>query len=132
MDKIGPIEGKRTAVLSIIFIILLVYFNSLYNSFVWDDYAVIVGNNFIKSWKNIPVIFSKNYLVPFVREGCFLIADLNRGAGEASYRPVVTLSYFFDYSLWKLNPCGYHITSLLLHIANALLVYALVNLMFKL
>lgn len=131
MDKIGPAGNKRTAVLSIIFIILLVYFNSLYNSFVWDDYAVIVGNNFIKSWKNLPVIFSKNYLVPFVKEGCFLIADLNRGSGEASYRPVVTLSYFFDYSLWKLNPCGYHITSLLLHIANALLVYSLANLILK-
>ncbi|MDQ1274196.1 MAG: hypothetical protein QG591_2826 [Planctomycetota bacterium] len=43
-------------------------------------------------------------------------------AGELSYRPLVTLTYFIDYTLWHLNPLGYHLTNLLLHCLNAVFV----------
>jgi len=123
---------KKIAILVLAVIIIgLVYSNSLSNSFIWDDFLVIVDNNFIKSWKNFPLVFTDSYLSPFVKRGCCFFVDASFGSGETSYRPVVTLSYFLDYSLWKLNPFGYHLTSLILHMINALLVYFLANFLIK-
>jgi protein O-mannosyl-transferase len=44
---------------------------------------------------------------------------------DANYIPVKVLSIALDYRLWGLDPTGYHLTNLLIHIACALLVYAL-------
>lgn len=105
--------SSRLAIILIILITALVYANSLRNSFIWDDFLTIVNNDSIKSWHNFPVLFSKSYLISF---------------GEETYRPVETLSNFIDYSIWKLNPFGYHLTNVLLHILNAALIYHLINL----
>ena len=40
-----------------------------------------------------------------------------------SFRPICDLSIAFDYFLWKKNAVGYHITNVLLHVFNTLLVY---------
>ncbi len=37
---------------------------------------------------------------------------------DGHYLPLTWLSFAFDYSLWGMNPAGYHLTSLLLHLAN--------------
>jgi protein O-mannosyl-transferase len=41
------------------------------------------------------------------------------------YMPMTWLTLGWDYVLWGMNPFGYHLTSLLLHAANAILVYLL-------
>lgn len=43
----------------------------------------------------------------------------------ANYTPLAWLSYAFDYSLWHLNPLGYHLTNLVLHAFNAVLYFLL-------
>ena len=96
----------------LIFISLAVYYNSLSNGFVFDDYAVIVENKQIQDLSNsLPSFFNNSY---------FKIA-----AGEASYRPVATLSYFMIHSFAGLNPFYYHLSSVLLHMLNVILVYLL-------
>ncbi len=92
----------------IIFISVLLYLNTLPNTFVYDDAYVITENYFIKSWGNLPKLFTRDYL-PF--------------SGELSYRPVVTLTYFIDYAIWRLNPLGYHLTNVILHTVNVFLFY---------
>src|SRR3990170_691012 len=87
---------------------VIVFCNTLDNTFVYDDSVTIVNNNLIKSWKNFHTIFSFNYFIL---------------SGELSYRPLVTLSYFIDYSLWEANPGGFHLTNLLLQTANTILFY---------
>jgi len=42
------------------------------------------------------------------------------------YCPLTWLSFAFDYQLWGREPFGYHLTNLLLHLANTLLVLVLV------
>lgn len=86
----------------------IVFFNTLNNTFVYDDSITVVTNNLIKSWRNIHFIFSPYYFIL---------------SGELSYRPVVTVSYFTDYFLWGLNPKGFHLTNIFLQSANALLFY---------
>ncbi|MEI6128030.1 MAG: tetratricopeptide repeat protein, partial [Pseudomonadota bacterium] len=41
------------------------------------------------------------------------------------YRPILLTSFLFDYYIWGLNPLGYHITNVLLHILNTFFVYLL-------
>ena len=43
------------------------------------------------------------------------------------YVPLSWMTLGLDYQLWGMNPTGYHLTSLLLHAANAVVVYALVR-----
>ncbi|MDD5006189.1 MAG: tetratricopeptide repeat protein [Candidatus Omnitrophica bacterium] len=124
------IEKNNYAVLLLVALTLLVYANSLTNLFVWDDYLVIVNNNFVRSWKNISLMFSKDYLFSSSKINKFGVINLV-GSGESSYRPVCTLTYFADYSLYKLNPFGYHLTNLILHIFNVILLYFLFNLIAK-
>lgn len=96
----------------IIFISALLYINTLSNTFVYDDAYIVTENYFIKTFKNLPKLFQKDYL-PL--------------SGELSYRPVVTLTYFIDYALWGLNPFGYHLTNIILHTINVFLFYTLIK-----
>src|SRR3989339_1379258 len=89
---------------------IIAYTNSLQNTFVYDDVFTITDNYFIRNWGNFPVFFTDDYF---------------KYSGEVTYRPVVTFSYFIDYFLWHLNPVGYHLTNILLHAVNAILVYFL-------
>lgn len=99
-----------TLILIIVATTQLVYLNSLSNQFTYDDEFTIVNNHFIKTWNNLPLLFHKEYFM---------------FSGELSYRPVVTLSYFLDYALWKLNPFGFHLTNALLHTLNSVLLFFL-------
>ncbi|CAG0943025.1 TPR repeat-containing protein YrrB [Candidatus Brocadiaceae bacterium] len=96
----------------IIFISVLLYINSLSNTFVYDDVYIITENYLIKSLGNLPKLFQQNYLLL---------------SGELSYRPVVTLTYFIDYAIWNLNPLGYHLTNIILHTVNVFLFYCLIT-----
>lgn len=93
---------------------VLTYGNTLRNKFVYDDTATVVENHFIKNYRYFPKIFTRDY---------FLLSK------ESSYRPVVTLTYFLDYGLYRLNPAGYHLTNLLLHLACVLLIYKVFTLL---
>src|SRR3989442_6770688 len=42
------------------------------------------------------------------------------------YIPLTWMTLGLDYVLWGMNPFGYHLTSLLLHVANAAIFYVLV------
>src|SRR5262249_51849639 len=46
--------------------------------------------------------------------------------GDAYYRPLQTLMNRWDYTVWRLNPFGYHLTNWLFHLGNALLIAELI------
>jgi len=103
-------SGHWLPIAILIFITLSVYYNSLSNGFVFDDYAVIVENKHIKNFSSsLPAFFNNSY---------FTIAG-----GEGSYRPIATLSYFLIHSLAGLDPFYFHLSSVLLHTLNVMLVY---------
>lgn len=86
-----------------------IYANSLKNGFVYDDY-VTISNRFITDFSNLPSLINSDYF---------------RISRENSYRPIVTLTYFIDNSLYGSNPWGYHLTNILLHSLNGILFYIL-------
>jgi len=42
---------------------------------------------------------------------------------DGHYLPLTWLSFAVDYQLWGMHPTGYHVTNLVLHVANAALFY---------
>jgi Flp pilus assembly protein TadD len=110
-------KAKQALPLAMLVILcVIVYCNSLVNGFIFDDRGTIVENRHITEIvSNLPSFFNSSY---------FSIAE-----SEASYRPVATFSYHLLYALFELDPFGYHLASLLLHILNVILVYTLVNLL---
>ena len=88
----------------------LAYANTLFHGFVWDDRLLVVENPAIRS--------------PAAVFRCFVSGPFSRAGGDF-YRPLQILSYAADCSLWGLNPFGYHLTNVLLHLANSLLLFSL-------
>lgn len=76
--------------------------------FAWDDYGYVVRNYPIQD--------------PVSRKS--LLWCLTAFA-EANWHPMTWLALHLQFQLFGLNPGGYHVTNLLLHIANTLLLYAL-------
>ena len=107
-------EIKIVLISAIILISTLSYANSLSNSFVWDDYVLIVENDFVRGFSHLKDIFSKDF---------FDISGVEFNFKYGYYRPIITLSYGIDYLIWELNSSGFHLTNLILHTLNSILVF---------
>jgi Flp pilus assembly protein TadD len=87
-----------------------VFLPLLGNGFVnWDDQANFLDNPHYRGfgWSSLRWMFTTAHL--------------------GHYIPVTWLTLALDYTVWGLNPAGYHLTSTLLHAVNALLVYRLAS-----
>ena len=111
-----PRPSHLTAIIFIALLSIIIYANSLKNGFVYDDDDTVVNSTLIKSLHNLPKLIQKDYF---------------SSAGEMSYRPVVTFTYFIDYVLYGPKPWGYHLTNTLLHAANGVLLYVFLTLLLR-
>jgi protein O-mannosyl-transferase len=85
---------------------LLVFSPALLNDFVdWDDHINLVENFRYRGlgWTPIRWMFSTTLM--------------------GHYIPVTWLSFGLDYTLWGMNPFGYHLTNNLIHAANTAVFY---------
>ena len=104
-------ENKRDFLTIIAFAVfsLLLYLNSISAPFIFDDNHMIVNNLFIKNPKYFGMFF-KGYVTsyPIPKGMC---------------RPLLMLSFAFNYLVSKLNPVSYHIINILFHFLNAVLLF---------
>lgn len=93
------------------------YLNSLNGKFIWDDEHLVKNNVYLKNGSRTLEVFA---------------TDIGAGSGVRYrfYRPLNILTYIIDHRFWSFDVRGYHLTSLLLHITAALLVYAFTRLLF--
>ncbi len=94
---------------TILLITTIAFFPSLENGFTnWDDDLYVTENPKIRqlSWKNVGRIFASTHY--------------------GGYEPLTELSFALEYRFFRLNPLPYHITNLLLHLLNCLLVFWLI------
>lgn len=105
-----------------LFIILgfLAHGNTLANELFWDDDDNIVKNIYIKDFKYLPQLFTRSQI-----EGSF-------GQVSNQYRPFLMLTFSLEHHLWGLWAAGYHLTNVLLHIGNSILVFFFIRLLFEL
>jgi tetratricopeptide (TPR) repeat protein len=101
----GILNKPFSHLLAILFITCLIYSNTFDSPFQFDDYSSIVENSGISDLHN--------YLFP----------RANRDLGF--------LTFSMNYSLGGLDVFGYHAVNLIIHMLNAVLVYALVSLTFR-
>lgn len=112
-----PKLPRSKAYFMLIVLALTAYLPVLKLGFMWDDHIMVEQNPYIREW-SVP-----NLMHDFAN-------TVSNNQGDEGYlRPVVTWSNRLDYTLWGLKPFGYHLTSLLLHAANGLLVYELILLL---
>ena len=110
---------RTKSILLVFFLIFVVYSNSLGGEFVSDDEYFVVKNINVKSLANIRDFFANRSAMAF--------ADLALDV----YRPVTTLSYAIDYSIWKLNTFGYHLVNVFFHSFNSILLLILLYAIFE-
>lgn len=113
--------GRKATYLAVLLIMALaigVYVNSLGGQFIWDDDTLIRDNEYIKHWSYLPRIFTEPM-----------------GAGSERtfkyYRPIQALSYMVDWSMWRYDVGGYHLTNAILHALVALALYWMINVLFR-
>lgn len=90
---------------------LLLYLPALRHDFVMDDTPLVVANPYITSWKYFPQMLGQDVWNVWDRHNY--------------WRPLFSISLALDYSLWQLNPLGFHLTNMLLHAINGILLYLL-------
>lgn len=86
-------------------------------------YGSMLGHDFIRTWDDSMYVVDNptahGLSLPHIREAFTKVFVGN-------YAPVHIISYMLDFELWGLNPLGYLLTNLLIHIGNGLIWYALV------
>lgn len=108
-----PEPGKRAflAGLGLVLLTLLAFLPVLDHGFVnYDDPVYVTSNPYVRAG-----------LMPqsvFWALGAYV---------SSNYHPVTVLSHMLDCQLFGLNPRGHHLTSLLIHLANTMLLFLLLR-----
>jgi protein O-mannosyl-transferase len=88
-------------------------------------YAPAINNGFTK-WDD-PIYVTDNYQI---RDLSFSGIKTDFGTFlEGNYQPLTATSFALDYHFWRLDPKGYHITNVVLHVLNTLAVFVLIFLL---
>jgi len=101
-----PIQKYSGAAL-IFIVVLIIYWPAHGGGFIFDDELLLVYNPMIKAPDGL-------YRFWFTNEAL-------------DYWPVTNSTLWLEWRLWKLDPTGYHIGNLLLHVADSLLVWAVLR-----
>jgi len=92
----------------ILLLVLACYFPALGAGFVWDDDWWVTDNPAVQSWGGIWKLWTDP-------------------THNQQYYPLTATSFWLECRLWGLRPFGYHLTNVLLHAANAVLVWLLLR-----
>ena len=91
-------------------IVLLVYLPAMLSvDFIWDDF--VIGTDIVRTWDGLRRIW-------------FSPADI---PSEGHYWPLTYTSFWLEDKLWRGVASGYHTVTVLLHLANTLLLWDLLR-----
>lgn len=107
LDNLEARQRARKMIAFGVFVIvvmtLLAYSRAPFNGFIWDDETYVQNNTLLRDIDGLQRIWIPRQTV--------------------QYYPVVFSTLWIEYQLWELNPLGYHITNIILHLLNALLLW---------
>jgi len=98
---------QRLALLAgtLVLVTLMVYWPAIHAGFIWDDDSYVTENQLLRSLDGLFRIW-----IP---------------GNTPQYYPLVFSTFWIEYHIWQLDPLGYHLVNILIHIASALLVWRL-------
>ncbi|XP_053963201.1 protein O-mannosyl-transferase Tmtc3 [Anastrepha ludens] len=97
--------------LAIVLACVICYWNSAQCELVFDDISAVRDNKDLRPYTPIRNIFLND----------FWGTPMRKEQSHKSYRPLTVLTFRFNYWLHELQPYGYHIVNILLHIVVCLL-----------
>ena len=114
-DANSDSSGARALLPAVILAVTFIsYAATLSFGFVFDDHGEIVVNDSIRAWRYLPSYFTSHvwsFLYPHMLSNY--------------YRPVFLVWLRLNHALFGLHPWGWHLTSVLAHVAVTYLVYCL-------
>ena len=87
---------------------LVAYIPAMNAGFIWDDDIYLTENPLVTAPDGLWRIW------------------FTRGS-PSQYFPMVYTTFRFEYALWEFEPLGYHLTNIILHCLNALLLWWLLS-----
>jgi tetratricopeptide (TPR) repeat protein len=99
-------KGSLLRAAALVVATFVCYFPALRGEFIWDDDRHVSDNRMLRSARGLRRIWFEPGVTP-------------------QYYPMTHTSFWLEYRLWKLDPTGYHVTNVLLHAVNALLLWRL-------
>ena len=99
----------------IVVVCLAVYFNALFNGFVYDDIPQVVENPWITDIRHVPDMFS-NPVWGFQKE-----------FSANYYRPFMHCIFMLSYYIFGLAPWGFHLVNILFHAGVSVLVFVIAS-----
>jgi len=106
----APPALRRYAICALLIVVLLAYWPVYKNGFVYDDLEYVTAN-------------------PHVQHGLTLdeIKWSLTSLQSSNWHPLTWMSHMLDGQLYGPNPIGHHATNLIFHLANVLLLFALLS-----
>ncbi len=105
---LAPENAKWLGGLLLAVIVFLAYLRACRGEFIWDDDANVTKNLTLRGLAGLLQIW------------------LQPGATQ-QYYPLTHTTFWLDYHLWGLHPLGYHLANILLHAANAILLWVILR-----
>ena len=100
----SPATRRLLGALVLVFAVAASYQPALNAGFIWDDEDNVTANATLRDFDGLRRIWT------------------DRTANQ-QYYPLTHTSFWVEYQLWGLQPLGYHLVNLALHVANALLLW---------
>ena len=100
-ERAAPPRWPGAALLALAAV--LVYLPALRGGFIWDDDTLLTENPAVKTIDGLYSIWFGNWSVDYI--------------------PLTLSSFWLEWHLWGLHAAGYHAVNILLHAANAVLVW---------
>ena len=105
-DRLRTRAGMAFVLAAVTLFSVGLYLPATQYGFVWDDDPLIVNNSLLAHSRPAD-IFSRGFWAGSPEQGT--------GSGASYYRPLVTLSFWFDLKVSQANPHWFHIVNLLLY-----------------
>jgi len=97
------IQKQWLGIIALLALVAVTFWPTLHNGFIWDDDLLLYENSVILSPQGLH--------------------DLWFSIKPIDYFPITYTDFWFEWRLWGMNPTGYHVTNLILHAINALLLW---------
>ena len=99
--------SKFLQIFFIVVLCLTTYASSVRNDFIWDDDSYVYANPYIQKTEGLSAIWLTHRL--------------------PQYYPITFTTFWIEHQLWGDHPLGYHISNLIFHILNAILIFWVVE-----